>query len=161
MELVPVRARDCECPGTPHGEDGDIVYILPKPSLDLGLAWQLDMSESADAKGAVQAALVKPRWYRTYARHGAVGWNLLDADGAPVPFDIEALLADFSLAYPAADRADDLYAEALVRPLAARLSGLSQSGRTNGSSSMPTQSTRKPRARSSQPTSAASAPSSG
>ena len=158
MELVPVRARDCECPGAPHGEDGDIVYILPKPSLDLGLAWQLDMSESADASGAVKAAEVKPRWYRPYARHGAVGWNLLDADGAPVPFDIGALLADFSLAYPAADKADDLYAEALVRPLADRLSGLSQNGRMNGSTSRTPQSIRKPRGRLSRPVSAASTP---
>lgn len=153
-DLVPVRARDCACPGTPH-EEGDIVFLLPKPSLALGLAWQYDISQAQNARGEVDANTVRQLWLQTYVRHGAVGWNLTD-NGKPVPFSIEALVSDFELAYPVADKADDLYSEVVMRPLLARLSGTSQPGPTNGSIHPLTQSTPKRRKSSSPATSAAS-----
>jgi hypothetical protein len=128
---VPVRVRDCACPGTPHPE-GDLVYILPKIGLEGGTAAQVDFSTTqreiplTDADRASEddptprrrlfSQTLQRRWMVTFVRFGAVGWNLVDENG-PLPFDVEELLSDFDLAYPVADRADDLYAEAVMRPL--------------------------------------------
>ena len=101
MELVIVRARDCACPGTPH-EEGDTVSLLAKLSLSGGLAAQADIIASAG-----DGSTLAQRWLVTYVRHGAVAWNLTDDDG-PVPFDVDAILADYAFALPVADRADDL-----------------------------------------------------
>lgn len=147
-DLVPVRARDCTCPNTPHAE-GDFVSILPRPSLDLGLEAQYDLSQVMDDKGVVDGTRLKARWLKTYIRMGAVAWNLTDADGAPVPFDVNVILADYEFAYPIADRCDDLYSEAILRPLMARLNAISPNGRTAASTSRPVRSIRSRPVRSS------------
>lgn len=149
MDLVPVRARDCECPGTPHTEEGDIVFLLPKPSLALGLQTQVDLAHARDTKGEIDTADLQARWLVTYCRHAAVGWNLTDAAGKPVPFDVEALLADYTFAYVVADKADDLYREAILRPLGLRPSGNSRNGQTGDSISPTPRSRRKSPAQSS------------
>lgn len=149
-ELVPVRVRDCACPDAPHGE-GDVVYVAPTPSLQLGLEAQRDIRESLGS-----GSMLAERWLVTFVRYGAMGWNFLDADGEPLPFDVDVLLADYTLASPVAEKCDELYGEAVTRPLLARLRAISQRGRTAGSTSPTTGSTPKPRRRSSPATSAAS-----
>ncbi len=151
MDPIRVKARDCACPGTPHGEEGDVVLLLPRPSLACGLAAQADIVAAA-GDGTVLAQ----RWLVTYLRHGAVGWNLVDEAGKDVPFDVDALLADYAFALPVANRADELYSDAILDPLRSRLDGLSRNGRTAASTSPRRQSTRTRRARSSRATSAAS-----
>ena len=151
MDTVTVRARDCSCPGTPH-EDGDTVTILARPSLALGLAAQADIIAAAG-----DGSTLAQRWMVTYIRLGAVGWNLTDGEGLPVPFDVQVLLDDYAFAVDVADKADDLYSQAILRPLTARLNGISQTGRTTASTSPRVQSIRKRRERSSPASTAATA----
>lgn len=130
-ELVPVRVRDCACPDTPHAE-GDIVYLAPKVSLDLGIAATQAIS---DANGDPNT--LTRLWLALFVRYGAKAANFLD------PFDPEALLEDFELASPVAEAANDLYAEVLLRPLGMSLSKSSPGGPTTGST-YPTRRSRTP-----------------
>lgn len=183
MELVPVRVRDCACPGTPH-PDGDIVNINPKLPLIAGLEAQRENGKALtqaifevlgdnptpaqleavrDDKSPLATAVAEAaserliiRWLPLFIRHGAASWNLEDESG-PRPFDVELLLADFDLGKPVADAAADLYAESLMRPLAARLAKLSPPTPTNGTPRATRRSrtsTRKPRSSSSRRASA-------
>jgi hypothetical protein len=151
IEPVPVRVRDCACPGTPHGEEGDIVLLAPKPSLACGLAAQGDMIQAG-----TDGKLLYQLWRVTYLRHGVVGWNLVDDRGKPVPLDIEELLSDYELAGPAAEKADELYGEVVLRPLLARLQAISPDGPTDDSTSPRLQSIPSRRSPSSPATSAGS-----
>ena len=109
---VAVRVRDCACPDSPHAE-GDLVYLSPTLPLDGGiLAEQQLLASIAEGDSDKLTRL----WLRTFLEHGATGWNLLDAEGNDVPFDIGVLLADWRLARPVADRASDLYAESVTDP---------------------------------------------
>ena len=128
--LATVRVGDCACPDTPHA-DGDEVYLTEKISLEGGLAAQQDIATA----GSDGNALTR-RWLITFVRFGAVGWNLRDEDG-PRPFDVEALLADFGLAEPVADRAAELYSEAVMRPLLRASSKDSPTGSTRSSTRRP------------------------
>lgn len=150
-EPVPVRVRDCTCPGQPHGEEGDVVFLAAKPSLECGLAAEGDMIQAA-----TDGKLLTRLWQITYLRHGTVGWNFLDARGKPVPFDVEALLADYEIARPVAEKADDLYGEAVMRPLLTRLQTTLPAGQTDDSISPRLQSIPTRRSRSSRAISAGS-----
>lgn len=128
METVPVRFRDCSCPGTPHPE-GDIAELRP----------YLDYPGGAEALAAIQ--LVGDDVARfgevlgpVFIRRGVVAWNLLDEDGDPVPVTREALDAlRWEDAYELADRADDLYGGQVLAPLVKRIPTPSPAGRTGGS----------------------------
>lgn len=124
---VPVRVRDCACPGTPHAEEGDIVYLLPTLPFDGGILAEQQMIAAA---AAGDGELLNRQWLRTFLEHGATAWNLLDEDGEPVPFDLAALLADWSLARPVSDRASDLYSPAVMEPFQAALAAKSRTGQT-------------------------------
>lgn len=137
---VRVRVRDCACPGSPHGEEGDVVFLAPTLSLEGGLEGQADI-RAAVGNGT---ALAK-RWRVTFVRYGAIGWNLVDEEGEPVPFDVDAILADFALAYPVSEAADDLYGESVVRPLLARRKTTSPPGPTVVSTSATPRPIRSPR----------------
>jgi hypothetical protein len=153
-DLVAVRVRACECPGTPH--EGDVVFVTPTPSLQCGLQAQADIIAAA-GNGTTLAA----SWQVTFVKYGAVGWNLVDEDGDPVPFDVGVLLADYGIAAPVGERCDELYGDAVMRPLLARLKNISRSGSTGGSTSATTPPTPLRRKRSSPATSAASKRSAG
>lgn len=130
MPDVPVRVRDCACPGTPHADEGDLVYLRPTLSLAGGIAAQQDLvASNGEANELVR------RWLVTYVRYGAKSWNLLDEAGQPVPFDVDVLLDDFTLAEPVAEQANDLYSEAVLRPLAMSRSRTSRTGPTAASTS--------------------------
>lgn len=119
MDLVPVRVRDCECPGTPHQEEGDIVFLRPMLGLEGGSTAELDLvMAQSEPEGVARAAVLLRRWRVTFVTHGAAGWNWLDERGKPVPFDAAVLLADYRLGKPVADAANDLYQEAIIGPLA-------------------------------------------
>ena len=151
MEPIIVRARDCACPGTPHGE-GDTVSLLPKLSLSGGLAAQADIIAAAG-----DGSILAQRWLVTYVRHGAVGWNIANEAG-PIPFDVDELLADYGFALPVAERADELYSPAVIDPLTRRLGETSRTGRTGASTSPRVQSIPRRHGRSSPARSAASLP---
>ena len=146
MELVQVRVRDCACPDKPH-PDGDIVYLAPTLSLAGGLEAQREngraiaeavtevvgvptpeqMKALQDTTTELSAQVAEKanerlveRWLPVFVRHGAVGWNFANEAG-PMPFDVDVILADFSIAEPVANRAAVLYSESLMRPLVERL----------------------------------------
>lgn len=167
-DLIPVWVR--ECPDGTHPE-GDHVYILPKLSLEGGIAARQDLAEARrlceittadfDAKGnpltpagrAYDAAIIR-LWMVTFCRYGAVSWELHDAGGEVWPFDVDTLLADAEIGYLVADRADDFYREAVTRPLAQGARQTSRSGAADGSTSQPKTSTGPQRRRSSRATTA-------
>ena len=92
-----VRVRDCACPGEPHSEEGDIVFLASTLPAEGGIVAEQQMSDVQDVETLTR------RWLITFVRYGATGWNLHDEDG-PTPFDVEVLLADWALARPVALR---------------------------------------------------------
>jgi hypothetical protein len=154
-ELVPVRVRDWSGPDPDSHPEGDIVFVLPTPSLKLGLEAQRDIRESLG-----DGSMLAERWLVTFVKYGAIGWNFEDEDG-PIDFDVEVVLADYSIASPVAEKCDELYGEAVTRPLLNRLRNISQRGPRAGSTSRTPGSTPKPRRRSSPATTAATKRSSG
>lgn len=129
-ELVPVRVRDCACPDSPHGTEGDLVYLLPTLTMDGGILAEQQMLENL-----TDTDRLKRLWLRTFTEHGAVAWNLLDAEGEPVPFDLDVIFADWTLARPVADKAADLYGDAVIAPLAATPSLPTATGPTTSTTS--------------------------
>jgi hypothetical protein len=128
-EPVAVAIGGCACPSTPHA-DGDVVYLRPR----------LDYAGGSEAISTMQAASgsvedLARSLVPVYIRHGAIGWNLVDDDGAPVPFDVEALLSDWTVAYEVGEAADTLYSEAVLSPLLQRASSSSPPTPINGSTS--------------------------
>lgn len=170
MEPVAVRVREC-----PDHPDGDVVYMAPTLSLAGGLEAEYDnsvaLAETIAAAGprppegyseATQELLaldmarrLRVRWLVTYVRFGVVGWTLHDESG-PMPLDIDAILADYNLAAPVAEKGDELYGETVARPLLARQAARLQPGPMDRLTSAKRRSTTKPRKRSSPATTAAS-----
>lgn len=145
MANVEARARDCACPGSPHDE-GDIVYLLPTLGIEGGLEAEADlldainkfpisekMSKAAEAAATTsRSRYLRPKWFVTFLRHGAVGWNLVNAEGEPEPFDVERLVADYSLARMPGDKAADMYGAAVLAPFQSPPPKHSRNGRTAG-----------------------------
>jgi len=124
-QMVPVRVRDCACPGLPHADDGDIVYLAPVLDVDGGSEAERDLVESSGDE-----RLLQRRWLRTFITFGAKGWNLLDAEGSPVPFDVSVILEDWTLARPVGDAGSDLYVDSVTAPFQKALQARSPTGQT-------------------------------
>jgi hypothetical protein len=174
--LVPVRIRDCQCPDTPHAEEGDVVYLPPRISTPAALECQRHYAASMrdairevlgdkpvtdemvdvfkDQLGQVSIELMTLRWTPIFLRL-AKGWNVVDEVGLPVPFDPQILIDDFSIGSPVADKANDLYFDVVFSPLVLRLQALSQTGPTKPPTSRRRSSTRTRRGRSSRATTGA------
>ncbi len=117
---VPVSIGPCECPGAPHG-DGDFVYLAPVLSARGGMA-----AQGAISDGEGDAVRLQELLWRVYRDHGIVGWNLVDEDG-PVPLtqdNIERALPFGKGGQAVADKADDLYAEDVLRPFRERVAAI-------------------------------------
>src|SRR5262245_15067463 len=138
-----VRCRDCTCPGTPHAEEGDGVYLPQHLSLAVGMTAEQQLLEVMDRFPLADSAsprmqeevarqrtmAVRPQWYETFARGCVVGWNLWDADG-PIAFDVEAMMADYTIARMAADAASDKFGDQVLAPFLTPLPSHSGNGRT-------------------------------
>jgi hypothetical protein len=136
MEPVELPIGECRCPNTPH--DGDVVYLAPALSMSGGMAAQGAIHEAGTDTVRLQELLAG-----IWIRHGVVDWNLVDEDGdklALTPDNIARALPYGKGGRLVAERADDLYAEDILAPLAERLRKLSQGGRSGRSTSP-----RKPR----------------
>ena len=129
-ELVPVRVRDCACPDLPHAEEGDIVYLRPTLPLRGGAVAERNLVEAQGDPDGLMAS-----WLETFVRYGADGWNWLDDQGEPLPFDVQVLLDDWGLSRPVADRAAELYQESVLSPFQNASTSRSPTGRTAGSTS--------------------------
>jgi hypothetical protein len=142
-----VRFRDCTCPGSPHdgrdgADDGDIVTLRPVLGFVAGAEALRKIIESGGDVNRI-AELVGP----VYVRHGVTGWNVIAEDGSAAPLDVDAILDDYSWAYPIAEKADDLYSGAILDPLLRRTNGLSGTGPTAGSTRQPRRSSGTARSR--------------
>lgn len=126
---VSVDLDECLCPGSPHGS-GDRVELRAELDLRSGLAIIAEIADDSDASPV-------ERLGRAYLRAGIVAWTFVDATGSPVPVtdsNISRLRWTAGL-YTLADRAAALYGEAVLSPLAKRVSGSSQNGRSDDSTS--------------------------
>jgi len=155
MEQVKVR----ECPTGLHNGEGDWVALAPHLSLEGGLAAEQDLQEVA-AKypdPVERAAVLQRRWVLTFIRHGAKGWNFHDEHDNDLDFDVQTLLDDYSIGRVVAERAAELYSDAVLRPFQARLATRSPTGRTTATTSKARSRTRAQSGPSSPATSADSA----
>ena len=132
MQPVVVHVGDCRCIGSPHAQ-GDEVQLAAEASMTLGLR----------ANGAIAAAdndpaLLESLLGRVFIEEGIVGWTFLDVEGEPEPVtmaNIERLLPWPRGGSAVAERANDLYGEAVLGPLLRRSLTMPQHGPTNGSTS--------------------------
>ena len=121
------RFRDCTCPGTPH-PSGDTVTYLPRLPFDTAARVIGAISDRSGFPTAKNA-------FGIYLHETPVSWNVLDAEGDPVPLTEEAIDAlDFADQFEIADYADTLYQDAVLAPLVRRTSKPSGTGPTSGSS---------------------------
>ena len=171
-DLVPVRARDCACPGSPHGDDGDIVYLkshlpmegglLAEQQMQSAVSIEIKLAGNPESPEVVMRAMERLQllWARTFLTHGAAGWNLVDAEGSPQPFDVEVIMADWGFARAVADKATELYGDSVMDPFLTASGSASQTGPTEDSTSRRRASKRKSGKSSSRDTSVGSTPSS-
>ncbi len=128
-ELVPVDLEGCRCPGSPH--DHDTVWLYPEPTPELGIACL-----TAWNRGAPNVETMVGILGRIYIQFGIAEWNFLDENGNPVPINLRSgAQFDWDAAAPIYEKADELYAEKITRPLVARVSGSSRNGHTARSTS--------------------------
>lgn len=143
MEPLPVDVPvgPCRCPDTPH-PDGDIVYLAPELSMRGGMA-----AQGAIAKSGTDPIALQEDLGTVWIRHAVVDWTFVDEDGDKIPLteaNIIRLLPYSKGGRAIAERADDLYKDDVLAPLAERLRSISQRGRTATSTS-PTRASRTKR----------------
>lgn len=129
--LVPVRLEYCPCEGTPHA-DGDIIYLHPELSMSGGLAAQGAISEAQGDDG-LDIVRLQELLAGVWIRHSVAEWTFLDDAGGLIPVtpaNVAAALPYAKGGRLVADKADDLYAEAVTGPLVAKLDALSKRGST-------------------------------
>lgn len=132
--LTPVRVKDCNFhPG------GHSVFVLPTISLEGGIAAERAMFDVASTEYANEAERVRAltyAWAPIFARFGAADWDLCDDEGNPLPFDVEAILADYSMARLVADKCGELgYGAAVISPFQGPQAKPSRNGRTPATTS--------------------------
>lgn len=168
-----IRCRDCTCPGSPHRAEGDGVFLADSLPLGVGLTAEQQLIEASDrypvpdgASQAKQDAVaqqrtmhLRPLWYETFIRGCVVDWNLWGPDG-PIRFDVDALLADYSLARSAGQAATDRFSPEVLAPFQNPLPAHSRNGRTGSGTRRPSGRTRTP-SESSSPEASADGPPSG
>lgn len=158
-QRVEVNVRRCPCPGTPH-PNGDIVYLAPEASMTMGLK-----ANGAINKAGGDEVLLELHLGRVFLEEGIVGWTFVEneEDGdrivsvsVPItPDAIERLLPWAKGGSDVAERANELYAGAVIAPLVRRSMSSSGLMPTNGSTSH-TRSSRQKRPSSSKSSSPAS-----
>ena len=110
----------CVCPGTPH--ERDTVNLREVMDFVHGKALRYRVQLLEDAERA-DAALVLATLTEGYLLYGIESWTLVDADGKPLPVSAETIrlaLLSRPEADEVSDRADELYAEAVMLPLLRR-----------------------------------------
>lgn len=155
-ELIPVRMRDCACPGAPHAE-GDFAYLKPRADIAVGLAVHQVVYNSVDSTQQNGSSLTPDQAFgqmqiklgMAYTVHGIARWDLLDEHGKPL--DIASAILNGKVGWtevmPVADKAATLYSEEVLVPLAASLRTSSPRGQTRRSTSAKTRSSRGRRKR--------------
>jgi hypothetical protein len=121
----------CSCPGTPHEQD--TVWLSPVVDVRIGAAATTALRGTpwtiSDVEGALAGAFLHfaPR-----------DWTFVDDKGDPLPVTIENIDARLTWSQggmEVAEKADELYAGAIVDPLVQRMSKALNSTRTTSSTS--------------------------
>ncbi len=102
----------CTCPHTPH--EYDTVTLAPEVPLDLGMAASYVMAS------AIDEAVTLGRLAVLYLRLGVKGWSLVDDTGNPEPVTPDSIARRLRYSqggYEVAERANELYNTAVMRPL--------------------------------------------
>ncbi len=142
-ELVPVRMGECRCVGAPHA-GGDFAYLKPEADLALGLAANQVVAQAVESQQQNGSSLTSQQAFEmmqiklgmSYAIHGIASWDRLDEHGKPLEINAATVGGvKWTDIEPVAQKAALLYADEVLRPLVDRLSGLSRSGQTDGSTS--------------------------
>ena len=140
---VVVDLAGCRCPGTPHHHD--TVTLRGEPSTPMGIAgWTV--ASLGGALWDIQARLAD-----VWLKYGILDWSFVDAAGKPVPVtpaNVEEYLPFGAGGMEVANRADELYSDTVLSPLAARMSKSSPPTPTDDSTSASPPSSPTPRARS-------------
>lgn len=134
-EREAVEGLECRCPGAPH-PDGDTIWLRRE------LTPQGMLAAMAEISVEDEELLTKGLGW-TYVINGIVDWTLED-NGVKVPCTQQNIRRlTWEAIYPVAQRASELYSEALFRPLVARASRSSRNGRTRALTSASTASSSK------------------
>ena len=137
-EPLAVHVRDCST----H-PDGHSIFLSATLPFAAGYAAERQVFA---LNGAAPDVLIGA-WLDTFIRHGVTGWDLCDAEGEPLPFDVEAVLSDYTLSRPVAVQIEELgWDSQVLDPLLARLPKRSRTGQTAPSTSRTPRQTRKPSA---------------
>ncbi len=147
MEPIQVKVQDC--PTGLHNGEGDWVLLAPTLSLEGGLAAEADLRAANAVDPTERSEVIQRRWAITFVRYGAKGWNFHDEQNDERPFDVNELLSDYAIARAVADKAADLYTDAVLRPFLKLLGERSPTGRTGATTSQARRRTRKSSASSS------------
>ena len=111
----------CVCPGTPH--ERDTVNLRDVMDFVHGKALRYRVQLLEDAERA-DSALVLATLTEGYLLYGIESWTLVDADGKPLPVSPDtirgSLLSHAVEADELADRAAEMYGEAVMSPLLQR-----------------------------------------
>lgn len=137
MEDVRVDVGECRCPGAPHATD----WVEMRPTADpaIGAAVMAAIRETGDDEPMMMGQLA-----RIYVTLGIRAWSFVDHEGRPVPVrpgtagwpDLVADMLPWDRGGKVvSDRGDELYSEAVLRPLLPRSSMPSQDGPTAASTS--------------------------
>lgn len=122
---VAVPLGECRCFGNPH-PGGDTVWLRQELDVDGGFA-VIGIIATPDESPLIE------RLGRAYLRHGIVAWTFLDDKGEPLPCRPDTIdrLAWSGPLLSIANKASDLYGEAVLAPLAQTASESSPSGQSD------------------------------
>jgi hypothetical protein len=109
---VKVRIGDCECPDTPHS-DGDHAYLRPRLTAEGGAAAYQAVLNNHEDNERLAGTLG-----RIFLLDGIVRWDILDDGGKPISVRaaIDGAVDWTDTLLPIADKADEMYAESVLRP---------------------------------------------
>jgi hypothetical protein len=151
----------CICPSKPHEQDS--VFLRPRLGLAGGVALQSlfkELFEESVKHKNFNSGKLSGLLTEGYLLNGIESWTLVDEAGKDLPLTDEnisdKLLSDFEIASPIADKADDLYYDAVLAPLVERLNNFSTTLQTKRSTSA----TKRSRAKTARPRSRSTSPSS-
>lgn len=133
----------CMCPGKPHGDAGDTVWL--RPSLDFPGGMLVSSALAREGNEHERQTMVE-RLGRAFLLAGIVRWTFLDAQGQPVPVlpSVIDRLKWSPAIMPLAEKASDLYGDTVLTPLVeAAMSAAAQESNSllSGPSTEPTSAT--------------------
>jgi len=110
-QTVEVDVGECRCPGAPHASD--TVTLRARPNTTMRFALLQAINEASDDTNILTGEMVS-----LYLRLGPVAWNISNGNGSPVPIEDLADTLGLDREIIVANRASDLYTEAILGPLA-------------------------------------------